>query len=266
MSDKKKIVKKVVKEKVKLTKKWEFRCFSGLLKKLVSRVEKLETEIKITIGKDGISTKVVDPAHVALVNLEIPKKDFYTGYSAVNKSVDYKVKDEFDIGIDIGRLDRKFLKLISEYDYVTGYIIGNMLYLDTDDVHSKITLLDTAGMPDPKMPDLEFEVNAKVDSSNLGILMKATGDTSDYLTLIADEKGLYSIIEDDEDNIKIDLTKDVKGKGKALYSCDYFGNIVGGIGSKVNLQFSTDQPIKITGDVYDSGKFEYLLAPRIEGE
>lgn len=257
--------KQVKKVENKDEKKWQFKCYSGLFKKLIARVGQLYNEIELNISKEGISTIVVDPAHVALAKLDIPKKDFYTGHSAVNKDVSYKVKEEFSIGIDLDKLT-KTLKLMNNYDYVTGYVLGNTLYLDTDRIHKKIQLLDTAGIPNAKVPNLKFDVKAKISSSDIGLLMRAVSDETEYLTLISDGKELYTIIEEDEDNLKIDLSNNVKGKGKALYSCDYFGNIVSDIGSKVIMEFSTDQPVRITGDVYDSGKFEYLLAPRIESE
>jgi len=265
----KKELKEVVekpKTKKKDKKQWEFKCYSGLLKKLINRVKMLNTEIKINVDQKGISTKVVDPAHVAMVYISIPRKDFYTGHTAVNKENGYKCREPFDFGIDLDKLS-KTLKLCSEYDYLTGYIQNNSLYIDTDKIHKKIGLLDTAGMPEPKIPELQLDVKAEVSSSDIGILIKASDETCDYLSLIADKTGLYSVIEEDEDNLKIDLSKDVKGNGRAIYSTDYFSNIIKGIGyNHVTLEFSTDQPIQISGDIYDTGSFMYLLAPRIEGE
>lgn len=247
-------------------KLWQFKCYSGLLKKLVTRVMPLSTEIKLDITKEGLSTVTVDPSHVCMVMLEIPHKDFYTGTSCVNKEVVYKVKEDFEIGIDLVKLD-KTLKLFNQYDYITGYIQNNKLYLDSDDIHKKIRLLDTAGMPDAKPPNLEFDVDTQVSCDKVALLIKAC-ENNDYLALISDNTGLHSTIEEDEDDLRIDLSKDVTGKGKALYSCDYFGPIVKGLShwKKLRFQFSTDTPIRLSGEISDNGNFEYLLAPRIESE
>lgn len=263
--EKKVDVKKKVKVKPKKDEKlWTFKCYGGVFKKLVTRVMPLSTEIKLNITKEGLSTVTVDPSHVCMVTLEIPRKDFYLGTSCINKEVAYKVKDDFEIGIDLEKLD-KTLKLFSDYDHVTGYIQNNKLYLNSDDIHKKLGLLTTAGMPDAKVPDLEFGVDAEVSCTKMTLLMKACNG-NDFLTLVSDKTGLHSTIEEEDDDLRIDLTKDVKGEGKAIYSCDYFGNMVKGLThwKTLRLQYSTDNPLRLSGEVGDSGNFEYLLAPRIE--
>ena len=260
------------KEKPKKSKKkdlkvkvWEFKCYSGLLKKLVHRVKPISDEFKLIIGKEGISTKIVDPAHVAMMHLEIPRKDFYTGNSAVNKNVEYIVRKEgVELGLSADKLDRT-LKLFNEYDYVTGYVQGNSLYLDTDKIHKKIQLLDARVMPNLIVPDISFDVEAKIGSSEMSLVQKAISD-QEYLTLIADKTGLYLIVDEEEDSLRVDLSGDVKGTGKALYSCDYFSNLIGSGGHSTILEFTTDQPVKITSGLCDTGNFMCLLAPRIEGE
>jgi len=260
-----KSVKKSQKPK-KDEKLWQFKCYSSLLKKLVKRVMPLSNEMKLNITKDGISTITVDPAHVCMVTLEIPRKDFYIGNSCVNKEVAYGVKEDFEIGIDLDKLD-KTLKLFTQFDYVTGYVQNNSLYLDSDKIHKKIKLIDTFGLPDAKMPKLEFDVDAEISCDDIALLMRAC-DNSEYLAFIADKTGLYVVIEEDEDDLRIDLSKEILGKGKALYSSDYLKGIVNGLSqwNKLQLQYSSDSPMKLSGDVYDSGSFNYLLAPRIESE
>lgn len=267
MTKKLDVEKKPKKVKPKKDEKlWQFKCYGGLFKKLVARVIPLSTEIKLNITKNGLSMIVVDPSHVCMVTLEIPRKDFYLGTSCINKEVAYKVKEDFEIGIDLEKLD-KTLKLFSDYDHVTGYIQNNKLYLDSDDIHKKLGLLSTAGMPDAKVPNLEFGVDGEVSCNKMALLMKAC-DNNDFLTLIADKTGLHSMIEEDDDDLRIDLTKDVKGEGKAIYSCDYFGNMVKGLSQwkTLQLQYSTDNPMRLSGEIGDSGVFEYLLAPRIKSE
>jgi len=262
--DKQKKIKS--KPKVKQGEKlWEFTCYSGLWRKFITRMKTITEEAKITVNSEGISTLTVDPAHVCMVDMKIPRKDFYKGRDCVNKSIGYKVKEEFDMGIDIFKLENT-MKLIDHYSPFTGYVQDNNLYIDSEKIHKKITLLDTFGMPDVKVPKLELDVRADVKASDLALLVKACDNpASDYITLESDGKQIWGTIFEDEDETKIKLGKDVKGKGKSLYSTDYFAGILHGLSGykTVTLEFSTDNPIKITGEVYDSGNFEYLLAPRI---
>jgi len=161
------------------------------------------------------------------------------------------------------------MKLIDHYSPFTGYVQNNNLYIDGEKIHKKITLLDTFGMPDLKVPKLEFDVKAEVKARDLALLVKACDNPeSDYITLQSDGKKIWGTVFEDEDETRIDLGTDTKGKGKAIYSTDYFAGILHGMSGykAITLQFSTDCPIKIMGEVYDSGNFEYLLAPRIESE
>ena len=264
MTQKKKPNNKIVKEVNNDEKLWEFHCFSGLLKKMIEKIKPIEKEFPMDITKEGIHVRVVDPSHVCMLDLDIPKKDFYTGHDAVNKNVEFKIKQDMRVGLPIERIENKFLKLINQYDYVTGYIQNNCLYLNTDTVHTKISLIDPCGLAEPKLPTFNLSISGKVSSDRVSILQKAK-DGSDHITFIADKTGLYGIIEDDEDDIRLDLNTHVKGEGRAVYSTDYLGNILNA-SSSIELNFDTDHPVKITGVVGDNGKYLYLLAPRIESE
>lgn len=249
-------------------KLWEFTCYSGLWRKFIARMKTITNEVKITVNSEGISTLSVDPAHVCMVDMAIPRKDFYKGRDCINKSIGYKVKEEFDMGIDVDKLENT-MKLIDHYSPFTGYVQDNNLYIDSEKMHKKITLLDTFGMPDAKVPEIEFDVRADVKARDLALLVKACDNpASDYITIESDGKEIWGTIFEDEDETKIKLGKDVKGKGKSLYSTDYFAGILHGLSgyTTITLEFGTDNPIRIRGEVYDSGKFEYLLAPRIESE
>ena len=265
--DKQKKIKS--KPKVKQGEKlWEFTCYSGLWRKFIGRMKTITDEVKITVNKEGIRTLTVDPAHVCMVDMSIPRKDFYKGKDVINKNIGYKVKEEFDMGINIDKLENT-MKLIDHYSPFTGYVQDNNLYIDSEKIHKKITLLDTFGMTDVKIPKLEFDVHAEVKTSDLMLLVKACDNpASDYITLESDDTEIWGTIFEDEDETRIKLGKNVKGKGKSLYSTDYFAGILHGLSGykTVTLNFGTDNPIQIRGEVYDSGTFEYLLAPRIESE
>lgn len=250
---------------------WEFKCNAGLLKSIVKKTIPICNEIPISIKKNGLEIKVVDPAHVAMVVLTVPRRDFYIGNSCVNKEVEYNVKEDLEIGIDLEKLERT-LKLFDRTDRITGYIENNKLNLvseyDGRIRHKRISLLDTAGMPQSEIPKIEYSINAEVKGSELSTLKKAI-DGEDYVTLIA--KGdLKAVIDDGEDDFKMTLAKEVTGKGKANYSSDYLTKIIGVFGDSfyysVDMAFNTDNPIKLEGKVGDSGTCTYLLAPRIESE
>jgi len=264
-----------VEEKPKQKKKdnpklWEFECNAILLKKLVNKIIKVCNEVLIKLTKEGLSTNVVDPAHVLMVNVEIPRKDFYTGNTCVNQEVHYKLFEDMEFAIDISKLD-KTLKLTGYgTDQIKGWIEGSFLHIKGDSFHKRIKLLDTAGIPQAKVPDLKLGIKAEVKTGELASLKKALTETDAVKLIVKD--GVKAVIEDDDDDLTINLCKkeDATGKGKSIYSSEYLNVLLDGFGGSwyetVTIEFDTDNPIRVKGEAGMTGHCMYLLAPRIESE
>ena len=101
---------------------------------------------------------------LSMVDIKIPRKDFYTGNTCINKEIHYNLQEDLDIGIDLNKLERT-LKLFDNSDRVNGYIENNKLNLISEYndkiLHKRISLLDTAGMPETKIPDMEFDIKTE---------------------------------------------------------------------------------------------------------
>ena len=259
--------KKTVEEQPRL---WEFKCNTILLKKIVSKIIKVNDEILIKLTKEGLSANVVDPAHVLMVSLDVPRKDFYTGNTCVNQEVHWKLFEDMEFGIDLAKLDRTLRLTSHGSDRLEGWIEGNFLHIKGESFHKRIKLLDTAGMPQAKVPDLKLGIKAEVKTGELAKLKKAL-DLTDMVSFVAKD-GLKAIIEDDDDDLTINLCKkdDVTGTGKAIYSSDYLNMLLDGFGGSwfetVTILFDTDNPMKLEGKAGMTGNCMYLLAPRIESE
>ena len=250
------------KKQVKEVKNWEFECKGDLLKNLCKHAGKFTDEIPLEVDNKGVKLCAVDPAHVAMLEMFVPRQGFQTGYSAVNKDLVYKVAEPFTIGVDVERLN-KTAKLMSDNDKVHSWVEGNTWFFKTDDLFKKLVLI---GPPlKPKVPGIEFSVKADVWNNKISKLLKAIDETVEYVALEAKNNVLKAVIYDDEDTLDIILSKDVKGEGKAMYSGDYLSKLLTGIGNgfmqRIIFEFSEDKPLKITGEDY-----YYLLAPRIESE
>ncbi|NLU46235.1 MAG: DNA polymerase sliding clamp, partial [Euryarchaeota archaeon] len=72
---------------------------SETLKGLVNVISTLIDEVKFTVDADGMSLKAVDPAHVAMIELNIGAKAFES-FSA----------DELELGLDLDKV-KTVLKL-----------------------------------------------------------------------------------------------------------------------------------------------------------
>ena len=265
-----------IEEKPKKKKKavennlWEFECNAILLKKIVSKIIKVNDEVLFTLTKEGLSSNVVDLAHVLMVSIDIPRKDFYIGNTCVNQEVHYTLFEDMEFGINIAKLDRTLRLTGHGSDRLKGWIEGNFLHIKGESFHKKIKLLDIAGMPKAKIPELKLGIKAEVKTGELAKLKKAT-ETEDSVKLFVKD-GLKAVIEDDDDDLTINLCKkdDVTGTGKAVYSSDYLNILLDGFSGSwyetVTIEFDTDIPIRVEGKAGMTGNCIYLLAPRIGSE
>jgi len=238
---------------------------SEVLKGIIDVTSPLVNEVKFNIGKKGISLRAVDPAHVAMVDLEI-KKDAFDEFKS----------DEMELGIDMDKL-ASIMRLSGMGDIVNLEYDenSNRLIVKIGNLTRRMGLIDTAGMPDPKMPNLDLPGKIVIKASELIQGVRASEAVSDHLALTVNKDDFELFAEGDTDTVNLKLPKkllidlDTKNKCKSLFSIDYFSNMIKPVRSEepVTIMMGNDNPIRVEFDIADKkGHVTYLLAPRIESE
>ena len=238
---------------------------SEVLKGIIEVTSPLVNEVKFNITSDGISLRAVDPAHVAMVDLKIDKKAFEE-YSA----------DTIELGVDMDKL-ASIMRLSTSGDIISlDYDEkANRLIIKIGNLVRKMALIDTAGMPDPKMPNLELPAKIVIKSSELNRGVRASEAVSDHLALLVTKDYFELFAEGDTDTVNLKLPKDLlielnaPGKCKSLFSIDYFSNMIKSIKGEdsITILLGTDNPTRLEFNIAeDKGHVTYLLAPRIESE
>lgn len=238
---------------------------SDTLKGIVNVISTLVDEVKFTIDADGISLKAVDPAHVAMIEVDI-KKGAFESYAA----------EATEIGIDLDKV-KEVLKLATS---------GDIILMEQDEDHGRLifkvgnitrrmNLVDTSGLSDPKVPQLSLSAKIDVIVSELQKGLKAAETISDHIALTADEDSFELSSEGDTDMASLKLSKgdleglDAKSKVCSLFPLDYFSNLVKAVPSDtvVRIELDSDYPVKLMFNLAgDNGSVRYLLAPRIESD
>jgi proliferating cell nuclear antigen len=238
---------------------------SEVLKGIIDVTSPLVNEVKFNITPKGISLRAVDPAHVAMVDLNVKDKAFE----------EFKAT-EMELGVDMDKLGG-IMRLSSsgdmvslEYDEDTNRLIvriGNLV--------RKMGLIDTAGMPDPKMPSLNLPAKVVLKASELAQGVRASEAVSDHLALTVNKEDFELYAEGDTDTVNLKLPKDLlvelnsKSKCKSLFSIDYFSNMIKPVRGEnpITIMIGNDNPIRVEFDIAEKkGHVTYLLAPRIESE
>ena len=238
---------------------------SEVLKELLAVVQTLVDEAKFNISKDGIQIKAVDPAHVAMVEMSLDAGAFEK-FEA----------DESELGIDIEKLG-DVLKLAKAGDVVSMELDEqkNRMVFRVDNITRRMSLVETAGMSEPKVPNLSLPSTIKLKARELSMGIKASESVSDHISLTATPDGFELVSEGDTDSVNLHLSKEqleeleCSEQTRSLFSLDYFSNMVKSIDNEavVTLNLGTDYPVKLEFDFADgNGKVRYLLAPRIESD
>ena len=238
---------------------------SDVLKEIVDVVSTLVDEVKFNVDKDGITVKAVDPAHVAMVDLHVDRGAFLAFRA-----------DEGEIGLDMDKL-KEVLRLARGNDEIQFEVDEdkNRMVATVGNITRRMALVDTAGMSDPKVPNLSLPARVTIRTDELRQGIRASESVSDHIALSVSPEGFEITSQGDTDSIKLRLSKDMldeiecKEPVRSLFPLDYFSNMVKAIGSAptVRLHLGKDYPVNIEFSIAGGkGEVKYLLAPRIESE
>lgn len=236
---------------------------TDVLKEIVGVISTLVDEAKFNVEPDGVTVRAVDPAHVAMLDLRI-SPDAFESYSANSMS----------FAVEIGKL-RDVLKLARADDLIDLSFDeeGNRLVARIENLTREMSLLDIAGMTDPKVPQLSLDVSVTIPTRELTRGIRASETVSEHVALSASPDGFEISAAGDRDSAKLVLSKDdvielkCSQKVRSLFSLEYFSNMVKSIGSSetVTIYLGNDYPMKMAFSIAGgAGEVIYLLAPRIE--
>jgi proliferating cell nuclear antigen len=211
-----------------------------------------------------MTLKAVDAAHVAMIEMNISDKAFES-YSA----------EDTELGLDLEKV-KGVLKLAGsgetikmEQDDATGKLVFKV-----GNITRRMSLIDTTGMNDPKVPQLSLMANIEVPVEELQKGIRAVESISDHITLKAGPEFFELSCEGDTDSVSLRLDSsaakiDTKSDVCSMFPPDYLANIIKAIpsGTKVNIELDNDYPVKLVFTLANGeATVDYLLAPRIESE
>ena len=237
---------------------------SDTLKGLVNIISTLIDEVKFTITAEGMTLKAVDAAHVAMIEMNVTK-DAFESFSA----------EDTELGLDLEKV-KWVLKLAGsgetirmEQDDATGKLVFKV-----GNITRRMSLIDTTGMNDPKVPQLNLSATITVPIEELQKGIRAVESISDHITLKAGPEFFELSCEGDTDSVSLKLDAssakiDTETDVCSMFPPDYLANIIKAIpaGTKVNIELDNDYPVKLVFALAEgAATVDYLLAPRIESE
>ena len=239
------------------------------LKEFIGTVGSLVDEAKLNVSEDGLQIKAVDPSHVAMIEANMMKSAF--------DSYEAKV---MEMGLDIDKF-KNVLTVAGKDDMVELEKDDklNRLVVNIGNLTRAMPLLDTSGMPDPKVPSLDLPASVSVVVGEIGQGLKASKSVSDHIALSTTKDSFRLVCEGDNQNsVDVSLGKDQLEKldssedATSLFSLEYFALMVNSLPSDriLHINLGSDLPVKVDADLAvddmtgAQGNVKFLLAPRID--
>jgi proliferating cell nuclear antigen len=233
----------------------------------IDAIAALVTECRLHIGEEGIRTRAVDTANVAMVALDL-KPDAFSSFEATPG----------ELGIDIAKM-KNIIAMMGKGDtlHLSLPENGHKLELSFGGYKYSITLLDVNTIrKDPNPPTIELPGTIILSGNTLNNAIKAAAVISDKIALGIDAAAntFFMEAEGDTDHIRLELSGDeleglVTAEARSLFSLDYLKDMgkVMSRADRVEIHIGIDHPVKFSFDIADgNGHVEYLLAPRIEAD
>ena len=239
------------------------------LKEFIGTVGSLVDEAKLTVSEEGIQIKAVDPSHVAMIEATLIKSAF-NSYEAKN----------MEMGIDVDKF--KNVLTVAGKDEMVNLEMDdklNRLVVNIGNLTRAMPLLDTSGMPDPKVPSLDLPSTVNVVVNEILQGLKASKTVSDHIALTTNKETFRLVCEGDNQNsVDLSLGKeqleklDSINEVTSLFSLEYFALMVNSLPADriLHINLGTDLPVKIDADLAvddmtgAQGNVKFLLAPRID--
>ena len=241
------------------------------LKEFIGTVGSLVDEAKLNVNEDGMQIKAVDPSHVAMIEANLIKSAF-----------DIYETDVAEMGIDVDKF-KTVLAVAGKEDMISLEKDDklNRLVVNIGNLTRAMPLLDTSGMPDPKVPSLDLPAFVSVSVEEISQGLKASKSVSDHIALSTTKDSFRLICEGDNQN-RVDLTLGKEQLEKlvspeettSLFSLEYFALMVNSLPPDriLHINLGTDLPVKMDADLAiedltgAQGNVKFLLAPRIDRE
>ncbi|GBF35844.1 MAG TPA: DNA polymerase sliding clamp [Methanothermococcus okinawensis] len=235
-------------------------------KKIVEAMSNVVDEISFEVDEKGLRASAVDPSHVALVSIDIPREAF-----------EEYLADPHEIGVDLG-VFKKIMKrakseekLILELDEEKNRL--NIILENNATRKFSLSLYDVSSS-NVKVPDLNYPNEIVIKAGAFKEALKDAELVNDHVTLQTDGEGRFIVLskgdvnqcetifdESSEAVLDMRITEPVK----STFSLSYLEDITKAVSSDdiLHIHLGSDIPVKIEFNIAD-GKILFLLAPRIE--
>jgi proliferating cell nuclear antigen len=250
-----------------------------LLKTLVNSISPLIRDIKLSADDDGLSSRSMDAANVAMVDFAWARSGFESYECPQPTSWSVNLEDV-----------KAALKRVKPESSVTIKVTDDKMELVTDDGsakrQSRISLIADV-QEAPKIPDLKFVVTASIPTHHWTSAIEDAADTQESVSITNGEDSIIIAAESAESTrttrieirgqgVVVEAENEENNEGQPLprkktvtsrFSSDYLKRVLEPAkkATSVTFQWGKDYPCKTT---YDLGalRISVIVAPRVDND
>jgi len=227
----------------------EFEIETKELKKVMTVIKAINTDVNMDITSEGIGIKVFDTSTVCFLEALIKQPI----------SIDANIKEPLKIGFNTA----KFLDVLKRFNGKVKINIGlSDVTLSCD--KKKISLKQMAIAEETKSPELSFNASCKIQDEDFkNILADATITETEAIRFVAQDSTLMATSgEMIRYETEVKTSESVfNGRQKGTYAIEYLEKALG-IFDTLKFEFSSDYPCKLSGET-DKLKMSLVVAPRV---
>lgn len=214
------------------------------------------TDCRLEIEPDSWRITAIDPAHVALIKLEISRDALGQQYEAQQR----------DVILDVERLGT-MLKHAPRKGHIVMEMTDNVITWEAEEMRWR-QRLDEGCIPPIRVPDLEYQGMCVAERNDLAMAGRMASGVDDNIRLHLDGGTLRLMAGDSGDDAEMTLRHPSNlGTARVLLPLDYWQKAIKAIPQPdIFLDLGTDLPAALHIAAWDKALLgTYLIAPRIEG-
>lgn len=241
-----------------------FRYDAKVFKEMVDGVSKILDEAVFVITGDGVKMIGMDPAKLALIELELPSEAFI--------DFDFKGEGRVEMGVNLDTL-KNIVKRGKKGEHLEVRVTTEKVFFKIESSVVKRYLLPNLEiiLDVPERIELGFDVTASVLSDVVKKVLKDIELVGDIAVFEADEESLVIRGGEGRSRVEARLTRDspalyfleVRNPASSRYDVGYLKKVLNlaKIAESVEIKFSSDKPLELVFKAPDGSRIRYLLAP-----
>jgi len=236
-----------------------------LMSKILDTLKAVVEEARFDFNESSLHVRVVDPSHVAMIQMDIDSAAFDTWEL-----------DETQLCFEIDLVRTVVgLGLPNELITFTHNEGTGMINVKLGNVESNIRSIDNSTINVPTLPSLDPDCKVNVSGQEFARILRAARLGSDLVTFTISEKEFNVNAKGPSADVQVKFQKDelqsleCKKPSSSQYSLGYLhplNKVLSGL-ETVEIGFGENYPLSLNFTFHDGAvEAQYFLAPRIESD